>query len=580
LRVASLLGEGIVADGFTTLQFHIADESGPHGVAESRGTMRGVARATAPETAPNQESAARMYLGVLLGGQDQPASVRGLAAPDQPELVPDLRLRDTQTLRDTSLVRFVQTKKSIPIFGSRAVVELDPSNELVSVDATLAEVKGVSHIPALGAAQALEQIAALCGAKVADLQDVDAPELQFFYDDETDKWHLVYVFQNVPAAPEGFIAGLKSHGVGHSPNQHFPELDYLVDTHDGKVLLYWSSAPTANGDVPTSSQGDDEDGERQKFFGRALDGGGFELYDPMRGIKTYDFGGQDIDKGQLPATPITVNGPKSEFLGMPAAVSAHYHAKCVDDFLRSVLVRNGIDNKGMELISCVNCISLQDGPGPEWPNAAWWRKRMWYGQAQENGGMRSYSRFLDVIAHELAHGITETTANLAYIRQSGALNESFSDIFGVIISNWDWTKTDTTGGDVSDWDWEIGKGLGGNNLPLRDFSDPTRTGDPDHMNKFVKTFADNGGVHTNSNIHNKAAYNVLTSKDGQGGWLFSPRDVAILYYYCLLRLGRLATFKQARASLSAVAKTYFMGTANPQEQLDAIDKAYDAVGIA
>ena len=569
-----------MAEGFANLQFHIADEAGPRGIGRRRSALRGVARAAAPETAPNPESTARMYLSAFLGGPEQPAGMRSLTAPDRPELVPDLRLRDTQTLRDTSLVRFVQTKKSIPIFGSRAVVELDPSNELVSVDASLAEVKDVSHIPALGAAQALEQIAKFAGIDVQELKDVDAPELQFFFDDQNDKWHLVYVFLNVPAPPKDFAAGLKSHGIGRSPSQRLPELDYLVDTHDGSIVLYWSSAPTAGADVPVSSEGDDEYGKRQKFFGRSVgDGGAFELFDPMRGIKTYDFGGQDIDAGQLPANPISVNGPKSEFLAMPGAVSAHFHAKRVDDFLRSVFARNGIDNKGMELVSCVNCISLPDGPGPEWQNAAWWRKRMWYGQIKENGSMRSYSRFLDVIAHELAHGITETTANLAYVRQSGALNESFSDIFGVIINNWDWTKTDTTGGEVTNWDWEIGKGLGGGALPLRDMSDPARTGDPDHMTKYVNTLADNGGVHTNSNIHNKAAHNVLTSKDAQGGWMFSPRDVAILYYYCLLRLDRLSNFKQARASLLSVAKTFFSGTANAQDKLDAIGKAYDAVGI-
>jgi Zn-dependent metalloprotease len=162
---------------------------------------------------------------------------------------------------------------------------------------------------------------------------------------------------------------------------------------------------------------------------------------------------------------------------------------------------------------------------------------------------------------------------------NGALNESFSDIFGVIISNWDWTKTVDTGGGVADWDWEIGKGLGKDGLPLRDMKDPTRTGDPDHMNKYVNTQYDNGGVHTNSNIHNKATFNVLTAQDSQGQWMFSPRQVAILYYYCLLRLDRFATFKQARDALLSVAKTLFAGDAKLQERLNCIRKAYSDVGI-
>jgi bacillolysin len=567
--------------GFEDVHFHIADEGGVRGIAERPSALRGIARA-ASELAPSPEAAARMYLSTLLGAPARPASVRSLSAPERPEVVPDLRLRDTQALRDTSLVRFVQTKQAIPIFGSRAVVELDANNRLVAMDASLAQVNDVPHIPALSVADALERIAALSGVDTSTLQGVDAPELNFYHDDEKDKWHLAYFFQNVPAAPPGFAAGLKTHGVSRSPAQRHPRLDYLVDAHDGAILRYWSSSPTVSDDqTPVSSSGEDEFGKKQKFFGRGAKQGGppFELYDPMRGIKTYDFGKQDIDTGKLPAAPITVNGPASEFAGMGAAVSAHFHAKRVDDFLRSVLVRNGIDNKGMELISCINCISLQDGPGPEWQNAAWWQRRMWYGQTLENGQLKSYSRYLDIIAHELTHGITETTANLAYVDESGALNESFSDIFGVIINNWDWTKTDTTGGDVGGWDWQIGKALGPAGKPLRDMSNPSLTGDPDHFTKYVKTTQDNGGVHTNSNIHNKAAYNVLTAKDAQGQWMFSPREVAILYYYCLLRLGRLATFKQARDSLLSVAKTIFGGSADRQAKLDAIQKAYADVGI-
>ena len=567
--------------GFQDFQFHIADQlDGPRGIDARPSALRGVRRsATAPETAPNQEAAARLYLGALLGDERQPTTVRSLAAPERPEAVPDLRLRDIQPLKDTSLVRFVQTKRTIPIFGSRAIVELDGNNELVSAETSLAEIPNITPFPALDETQAFGRIVEKTGVTPDTLAKLDPPEKTFFHDDEKDTWHLAWYFKNVPAAPEGFTQGLKSHGVGQSPTQVHPELDYLVDAHNGEILLYWSSAPTAAPDAPVWCVGDDEFSKRQKFFGRAVkEGGPFELFDPMKGIKTYDFAGQTIENGELPANPITVKGPTAEFLGMAGAVSAHYHAKLVDDFLRKVLARNGIDNKGMELISCVNCTSLYTGPGPEWKNAAWWRKRMWYGQVTEKGKLRSYSRYLDVIAHELAHGVTESTANLVYLNESGALNESFSDIFGVIIKNWDWSKE--TGGEVGNWDWEIGAGLGDNGLPLRDMKDPARTGDPDHWSKYKKTTADSGGVHTNSNIHNKAAYNVLTVKNADGTWMFTPQDVAILYYYCLLRLDRMATFKQARTALLNVAKTLFSGSAEGPNKVAAIAKAYDDVGIA
>src|SRR4029077_20674676 len=121
--------------------------------------------------------------------------------------------------------------------------------------------------------------------------------------------------------------------------------------------------------------------------------------------------------------------------------------------------------------------------------------KMWYGQdAGPDGKLRSFSRFLDVIAHELTHGVTEHTSNLIYKDQSGALNESFSDILGIIIANWDPTNPDR---DVSTWTWQLGVGLGDKGGPLRDLSNPKATGDPDHMKDFLKTRQDSGGVHTN-----------------------------------------------------------------------------------
>jgi bacillolysin len=570
-----------MANGFDDLHFHVANESDDDVRAAGsrpmavRGAPRG--RGVADDLASmSEEAAARRYLSHILG-RDARASVRGLTAPERPEVVPDMRLQDTQRsgITNTNIVRFVQTKSSVPIFGSRAVVELDASNELLAVDASLADVKGVSHIPALSVAQALERIADTAGIKVAELQSVNAPELTFYHDEEKDEWHLAYFFKDVPAAPPGFVEGTKSHGVGRSRSQVHPELHYLVDAHDGKILLYWSSAPTA--DIPVECEGKDEEGTLQKFFGREINGGAaFELTDPMRNIKTFDFAGKDIDTAAPPANPI--HGASRVFTNMEGAVSAHVHAKRVHEFLMGVLVRHGVDNKGMELISYVNCTSPNEEPPPEWNNAAWWKGRMWYGQSRENGRLRSWSRHLDIVAHELAHAITQFTADLMYFRQSGALNESLSDICGVIISNWDWSKPDT-GGDVATWVWEIGPGLGDDGLPLRDMSDPRRTGDPDHMNKYLNTNADNGGVHTNSNIHNKAAYNVLTAKDAQGKSVFTPREVAVLYYLCLTRLNKLATFVQARDGLLSVAKTYFSGQSTLQQKLDAITNAYADVGI-
>jgi Zn-dependent metalloprotease len=157
------------------------------------------------------------------------------------------------------------------------------------------------------------------------------------------------------------------------------------------------------------------------------------------------------------------------------------------------------------------------------------------------------------------------------------LNESFSDIFGIAIANWDPTNPDR---DVVAWTWQLGQGLGGGGKPLRDLSNPKVTNDPDHMKDYLHTPHDNGGVHTNSNIHNKAAYNVLTVTDGAGKRVFRPMEVMELYYLCLTRLSSLATFSDTLQALLDVASVYYAGDpAKRQVRSQHITDAYRKVGI-
>ncbi|HEX4953027.1 MAG TPA: M4 family metallopeptidase [Thermoanaerobaculia bacterium] len=571
--------------GFKSLHFDIIEQAASdlRSIGTRALTVRGGGRPQAPTdgipTFNSEEAAARFYLQRLLERQDRP-SLRAIVAPDRPEVVPDLELRDTRrsALTDSWTVRFVQTRASIPVFGSRAVVELDSNRELLVVDADLAEVDDISPVAALSPAQALERIATTAAVPASQLAGVEAPKTTFYHDDDNNQWHLAYSFRNVPAAPGGFMESSKSHGASRSLAQRHPLLNYLVDAHDGRILLYWSAAPTATGvDIPVACNGTDEDGISRDFFGRLVAGGSFEMHDPMRNIRTHDFNFKDIENDPAPVDAI--RSASSTFGTHSAAVSAHLNASRVLDFCKSVLMRDSLDDKGMEIVSFVNCTVPAEEPPPVWHNAAWWKQRMWYGQTPAGPKkLQSFARHLDIIAHELAHGLTEFTADLVYLKQPGALNESFSDIFGIIIRNWDWANP-TTGGDVSNWTWEIGPGLQAGGLPLRDFSNPQRTGDPDHMNQYFKGSADHYGVHTNSNIHNKAAHNVFTAADAQQKYLFTPREVAVLYYLTLSRLSQLATFADALQTLLSVASTYFAGNPQRQDRIDGIRKAYAAVGI-
>ncbi|MFN8169816.1 MAG: M4 family metallopeptidase [Candidatus Nanopelagicales bacterium] len=134
-----------------------------------------------------------------------------------------------------------------------------------------------------------------------------------------------------------------------------------------------------------------------------------------------------------------------------------------------------------------------------YPNAFWDGTQMVYGAG--------FAKADDVVAHELTHGVTERTSRLFYFFQSGALNESLSDIFGEFVD-----QTDGVGDDSYDAKWKLGEDLG---VVIRDMKNPRSTDQPDwtgsdkYINGIDPTFGyldDGGGVHTNSGVGNKFAF--------------------------------------------------------------------------
>jgi bacillolysin/thermolysin len=183
--------------------------------------------------------------------------------------------------------------------------------------------------------------------------------------------------------------------------------------------------------------------------------------------------------------------------------TAHDNAKGVYDFFKSKFDRDSIDGKGMKLKSVVHY-------GNKYNNAFWNGSHMTYG---DGDGVRFAPLVSsDVVAHEMTHGITERTAGLRYRNQSGALNESWSDVFGNLVEKW---MEREAGQDESDPTWLIGEQIftpGVDGDGLRSMSKPGSGYDkdpqPGHMRDYKNTSSDNGGVHINSGIPNKAAYEV------------------------------------------------------------------------
>lgn len=526
--------------------------------------------------------------------------------------------------RRIQVVSFRQMHRSIPIFGTRATVELDDANNLVAARAKLGRVEGVSSTPGLSSKAAFGKLLAAvapldqqASKQLAKRVATDPPPLTFFYDRPEKKWHLAYIFSDVPAVPASWKnahrAGAKKrtaktrmkskHGGASTPRERFPVLDYLIDAHDGRVVYYYSVSPSAKKaakktakkkrakkivpEIFVRGRGVDENGVDQTIFVRAVKGG-FELNDPVRKVRTFDFGGRNVDVDDPPKLPIRVGDTTANFAATSTpGVSAHLNVSTVFQFYNDVLIRRGVDDKGSYLDNMVNCISPEDEPPPQWANAIWWKKKMWYGQVKKKKGkLRSVAASLDIIGHELTHGVTENTSNLIYRDESGALNESFSDIFGVIIANR--VKGPAIYENPDKWDWAVGVDLGDNGKPLRNMKTPKITGDPDHV-KQMKDFdpadleEDFGGVHTFSNIHNKAAFNLLTTRTGKRGsktpLVFRPDDVAQLYYFTLQRLDRLANFEDVLDTMVDVVKTMYPEPREQAAKAAAVTAAYAAVGI-
>jgi len=181
---------------------------------------------------------------------------------------------------------------------------------------------------------------------------------------------------------------------------------------------------------------------------------------------------------------------------------AYDYSGATYDFYQSNFGRDSIDGQGMPLRSSVR-VCFTGTPCP-YPNAFWDGTKMVYG-----GGFASAD---DVVAHELTHGVTEHTSNLFYAYQSGAINESLSDIFGEFV---DQTYTPAGTKDGAAYDWQIGEDLPPSVGVIRNMANPPQFNDPDKMtSSFYFTLdedgdgkvEDNGGVHFNSGVGNKAAF--------------------------------------------------------------------------
>jgi Zn-dependent metalloprotease len=245
----------------------------------------------------------------------------------------------------------------------------------------------------------------------------------------------------------------------------------------------------------------------------------------------------------------------------PIAVSAHYNASVSYDYFENTFNRNSLNGEGGTIYSIIN---VADTDGGGFDNAFWNGSFMAYGNG--DFAFKPVAGALDVGGHEMGHGVIGTTANLIYQDQSGAINESFADIFGAMIDRDDWL---------------IGEDIVTNQYftsgAMRDMQNPNNGGNvlgdpgwqPAHMDEIYTGTQDNGGVHINSGIANRAYYLVATA---------IGKDKAEQIYYKALvdYLTASSQFIDLRiAVINAATDLHGTGSVEVQTVMD----AYDAVGI-
>jgi Zn-dependent metalloprotease len=246
------------------------------------------------------------------------------------------------------------------------------------------------------------------------------------------------------------------------------------------------------------------------------------------------------------------------------------------DLYNEIYQRNSIDGNGMRLDSTVHYRVGYD-------NAFWDGEQMVYGDGDENLPVseRLFNRFtiaVDIMGHELTHGVTQYEAKLTYSQQPGALNESMSDVFGSLVKQFHLQQAAT------DADWLIGQGLLTENVkgialrsmkaPGTAYDDPVLGKDPQpaHMKDYVNTVSDNGGVHINSGIPNHAFYIVATELGGNA-W---ERAGKIWYVTLKDKLTASSNFQNC-ANLTYQAAGELFGAGSIEQQ--AVQKGWTEVGL-
>jgi Zn-dependent metalloprotease len=428
----------------------------------------------------------------------------------------DLRFLRNETDKQLgwSHVRMAQVYQGIPVFGYQLVTHLDAQNQVVTVNGHFRPNIDLDTAPKVAQSDA-EQLA------LTDLLDVQLQPDQRSRVKATilrDKTQLmIYVDQNDQPRLTWYVTIMTDSPLGqwrYFVNARRAQIVHQFDSaaHDKRRITYTADNST---DIP----------------GRLL-----------------------IDEGERSKDAI--------------AQAAHDGAGKVYDYYFNTFKRDGLDDQGGPLVSTVHYGSdAEDAENAAWIGEA---KQMIYGDGGKLFKPLAYG--LDVIGHEFTHGVIDNTSDLIYEGQSGALNESYADVFGALIDRGNWTIGETVIKSPP-YPWKYLRSLSDPNGGAYDASDPLNSvGQPANMQEYADLpytrKGDNGGVHVNSGIPNLVAYLIANA--------IGPEKTEQIYYRALTQyLTPNSDFSDAARATIRAAKDLYGNT-----ETNAINLALPKVGIS
>lgn len=455
--------------------------------------------------------------------------------------------------------RYQQTFKGIPVQGAQYSAHqrgglLDYiSGKIFDID------EKVSVIPSLSEAAALSKAISFVGAKKYKWDDKEelalmreaTGNLNYNYD---PAGKLVIYSVNNDYAKGDFRLAYQFNIFAAEP---LSRAHIYVDAHTGEIigreeLLHSADAPAT---AYTRYSGTQQIVTDQN-------GSSYRLRESGRGtgIQTMNCKNSTNVGG---ATDFTNSSTTWQLAGTDnAATDSHWATEMTYDYYLKVHNRNSIDNAGFKLINYVHYDNNLF-------NAYWNGQYMVYG---DGNGNQTPLTAVDIGGHEMTHGVTERSAGLAYQNESGALNESFSDIFGTCVEFY---------AKPNDANWDIGEAVGA----LRNMQNPKSHQQPDTYKgqQWYTGTADNGGVHINSGVQNRWFYILVSGAQGTNdiGTAYNVTGIGIdkaakIALRDLFSLSANSDYAASRAGALKAAKDLY-GDCSPE--YIATGDAWNAVGV-